>query len=108
MTAIAASAAAFGDDLGFTPLWFAQAPITDIAIDAPVYWAPEHSDPIETAASPWHAPCFYFAFLAGAVLMLAVGVIVAWRMIARRGRTPARRSPRMARRGMIIAAPKHR
>lgn len=108
MTAIAANAAAFGDDLGFAPLWFAPAPIADIAIDAPVHWMPDHGDPIEAAASPWHAPCFYLAFLAGAVLMLAVGVIVAWRMIARRGRTPARRSPRLPRRGMIVAASKHR
>ena len=34
------------------------------------------------AASPWRAPLFYLSFVAGALLLVAVGIILAWRMVA--------------------------
>ena len=86
MTVIAAKSTARGADYGFGLPWLAPVPATDIAVGTPTYPGPDLDDPVETAASPWRAPCFYLAFLAGAVLVLAVGVIVAWRSIACRAR----------------------
>ena len=38
--------------------------------------------PQSSAASPWRAPLFYLSFVAGAVLLVAVGIILLWRLIA--------------------------
>ncbi|MCK8456099.1 hypothetical protein [Sphingomonas faeni] len=88
MTVIAAKSLARGAEYGFGSPWLAQVPVTESAVGTPIYPEPDLDDPVGTAASPWRAPCFYLAFIAGAVLVLAVGVIVAWRSIARRTRRP--------------------
>lgn len=108
MTAIAATSAAFGDDGEFAPLWPAAAQATDAAVASPAQQAPDHGDPIETIASPWRAPCFYLAFIAGAVLMLAVGVIFAWRAIARRDRSGDTPTAGAGDPGRIAAPTNHR
>ncbi len=43
--------------------------------------------PQTVAASPWRAPLFYLSFVAAALLLVAVAIILAWRMISglRRG-----------------------
>lgn len=35
----------------------------------------------DASASPWRAPLFYLAFLAGVLLLVAVAVILLWRII---------------------------
>ena len=108
MTAIAASSVAFGGDREFAPLWRAPARIGDTGGAAPSHQAPDHGDRVEAVASPWRAPCFYLAFVAGAVLMVAVGVIFAWRAIVRRGRSGVRSTAATVRQGRIATPAKHR
>ena len=35
----------------------------------------------EAPASPWRAPLFYLSFLAGLVLLVAVAMLLIWRMV---------------------------
>jgi len=35
----------------------------------------------EAPASPWRAPLFYLSFLAGLVLLMAVAMLLIWRMV---------------------------
>jgi len=37
----------------------------------------------EATASPWRAPLFYLSFVAGALLIIAVGFILMWRLMLR-------------------------
>ncbi len=37
----------------------------------------------ETVASPWREPLFYLSFVAGALLLVAIGVILGWRLLHR-------------------------
>ncbi len=37
----------------------------------------------ETAQSPWSEPLFYLSFMAGALLLIAIGVILGWRLLHR-------------------------
>jgi len=37
----------------------------------------------EAPASPWRAPLFYLSFLAGLVLLVAVAMLLIWRMVTR-------------------------
>ena len=37
--------------------------------------------PQTLAASPWRAPLFYLSFVAGALLLVAVAIILAWRLV---------------------------
>lgn len=43
--------------------------------------------PQAVAPSPWRAPLFYLSFVAAALLLVAVGIILAWRLLSgvRRG-----------------------
>ncbi|MES2422439.1 MAG: hypothetical protein V4595_14245 [Pseudomonadota bacterium] len=71
----------------------AIAPPAFIADDAPRLVAPtvramriEQDSALDVphtlAASPWRAPLFYLSFVAGALLLVAVGIILAWRLIS--------------------------
>lgn len=37
----------------------------------------------EATASPWRAPLFYLSFVAAALLLIAVGFILMWRIVLR-------------------------
>ena len=37
----------------------------------------------EATASPWRAPLFYLSFVAAALLLIAVGFILMWRIMLR-------------------------
>ena len=37
----------------------------------------------EAMPSPWRAPLFYLSFVAGALLLIAVGFILMWRIMLR-------------------------
>ncbi|MBD8618452.1 hypothetical protein IFT67_05915 [Sphingomonas sp. CFBP 13728] len=37
----------------------------------------------ETVASPWREPLFYLSFVAGVLLLIAIGVILGWRLLHR-------------------------
>ena len=37
--------------------------------------------PQTVAASPWRAPLFYLSFVAGAVLLVAIAIVLTWRMV---------------------------
>ncbi|WP_380783652.1 hypothetical protein [Sphingomonas sp. R86520] len=37
----------------------------------------------ETGHSPWAEPLFYLSFVAAALLLVAIGVILGWRLLAR-------------------------
>ena len=108
MTAIAAPSVAFGDTHDFAPHRRATARIGDSGAATPLDQAPDQDDPVETIASAWRSPCFYLAFIAGAVLVLAVGIIFAWRAIARRGRSSDTSTAASVGQHGIAAPSKHR
>ena len=43
--------------------------------------APVQHGIAEAPASPWRAPLFYLSFLAGLVLLMAVAMLLIWRMV---------------------------
>ena len=69
MTAIAPRIASLATEPARAPLPAAQIvmPAEDRVADAP--------------KSPWRAPLFYLAFLASALLLVAVAVILLWRVV---------------------------
>lgn len=43
--------------------------------------APVQHRVAESPTSPWRAPLFYLSFLAGLVLLVAVAMLLIWRMV---------------------------
>lgn len=54
-------------------------PRSSVWDDAP---APSHV-PSPIAETPWRAPMFYLAAIAAVVLLIAVGIVLLWRVVTR-------------------------
>ena len=48
--------------------------------------AARHAHRSGAAASPWRAPLFYLSFIAAALLLASIGVVLLWRVLHRRPR----------------------
>jgi hypothetical protein len=53
------------------------------ATERPRITVPVQHRIVEAPASPWRAPLFYLSFLAGLVLLVAVAMLLIWRMVTR-------------------------
>ncbi|WP_332799336.1 hypothetical protein [Sphingomonas sp. PB2P12] len=68
---------------GDAPSTATLTPRSSICDDAP---APSHFAPPVTSPvpeTPWRAPMFYLAAIAGVVLLIAVGIVLLWRVVTR-------------------------
>ncbi len=61
-----------------------SAPVSPLPARTPmVRFDPPSSTASAAAISPWRSPLFYLSFIAGALLLVAVGLILAWRITLR-------------------------